>query len=188
MRRKLVLLATALAVAGLVMASMSLTSAASPRRTGMGAWDALRRFDAKLPKPQPHDEGRTLVVVRRATDPLNFSVIDVNGRGFTVGDYAMVRERLFDRTGKRRVGVLHTQCFAHFLLTPTVVTDVCNVDATLYGRGHIAAYGRLTFREAGLSAATFSVIGGTGRFQDVRGELHFSKEEQGVRLIFHLLP
>ena len=114
MRRKLVLIAAVVAATGLVIGSMSLTSAASSRRTGMEAWgrDALRRLDVQLPKPQSHEGGQTLVLISKSTRPPNEKGVDTGGPG-PIGDYFMFRERLFDRT-ETRVGVIHGQCFRHF--------------------------------------------------------------------------
>jgi hypothetical protein len=114
------------------------------------------------------------VVVRDAL----LTYVDLGPEGPSVGDMLVKNSRLFNRTDTRRVGRSPISCVVVDLQRP----PRCNADAVLR-RGTIALQGVLT-----QPRFVLAVTGGTGAFQNVRGEAHGRVIRGGnrVRLTFHL--
>lgn len=122
------------------------------------------------------DDGETLTVVlenRRAHH------VDTDGPGPTPGDYDVITYRLDDRKG-RSLGNAYLRCMLHF-----DDREMCEAVFKLTGRGDISVQ---TVYPADFSEpVTLAVNGGTGRYETVRGEGHFTQFPNGkVGVIFHL--
>lgn len=100
------------------------------------------------------------------------------GRRFGPGSYFVFEETLRNAAG-RVVGSDAVRCTANF------TTFMCDGTAFVDGKGTITIYGAAHER----GPLLFSVTGGTGRYQNARGQLEV-RELPGddSELIFHLLP
>jgi hypothetical protein len=181
MRKRLWFVVAAVALVGVVGGSLMLPSAASSETPSIGAWGKPKGWSSsgQSVSIQSHEGGQT---IRVREVPLNEKFINVDGRGLQPGDYVVFREALV-RNG-RRVGILLGNCTVQFPTNRRVFTIQCDASATLSGRGEITAAGRAQFSQNAAPDATLAITGGTGHFQNVRGEVHLT--ERGS--IFHLLP
>jgi hypothetical protein len=123
----------------------------------------------------------------RAASRLNFQVVvrdalltyvDLGPPGTSVGDMLVKNSPLFNRSNTRRVGRGLISCVFVDLQGP----PRCNSE-TVLRRGTIALQGELT-----QPRFVFAVTGGTGAFQNARGEAHgrVLRGSNRVRLTFHL--
>jgi hypothetical protein len=123
----------------------------------------------------------------RAASRLNFQVVvrdalltyvDLGPPGNSVGDMLVKNSPMFNRSNTRRVGRGLISCVFVDLQGP----PRCNSEA-VFRRGTIALQGVLR-----QPRFVFAVTGGTGVFQNVRGEAHgrLLGGPNRVRLTFHL--
>jgi hypothetical protein len=114
---------------------------------------------------------RTFTVLAHGT---NFKMINVGGKGIGPGDYAVERWAL--RRGGAPAGRLNDQCTINFGQAPSHPTALCSFAFTLTGKGEITADGSVVFAPApeGFRPVPFDlpVTGGTGRYQNARGQIH----------------
>jgi hypothetical protein len=172
-----VAIAAGVALLGLV-ASMTFASASQDGATKRLSWD---RLVAAAPSAVKADAGgcdeRLVVRERNLTE----TQIDNPPEGFSQGDEFVSAADLFRRG--RKVGYDDV----HGAVTSVTETEVrIEILATATVRGdEITVAGSVTFTE---EAADFelSVVGGTGRYDDVGGELTVSEPQGGPRLVFCL--
>jgi hypothetical protein len=141
---------------------------------------------------------RTITVTAKQVDG---ELVDVDGNGFDPGDLFNYRTVLYQNGEK--VGYENAECGPHFPTTQKRVRFLCRaISATFLGRGQILSAGTFTMsassaarlaKGATLAAATrsvpditFAVTGGTGQFQNVRGEVDASFSNN--RETYHLIP
>jgi hypothetical protein len=175
-----VVIAASVALLGLV-ASMTFASASQDRATKRLSWD---RLVAAAPSAVKADAGdcdeRVVVRERNVTE----TEIDNPPEGFSQGDEFASAADLF-RQGKK-VGYDDV----HGVFTSVTETEVrIEILATATVRGdEITVAGSVRFtEEAAALDFELSVVGGTGRWDDVGGELTVVEEEQGTtRLVFCL--
>ena len=192
MRKKMALALAGLAALAIGASSLTFASAASPKAAPVGVWGRPAGWSVPAGQPESlesHAGGQTLVVNARAT---NFQFINVDGRGFNAGDYFVLKERVFNRQQTRRVGRNNIQCTANFPARFSRVAYICEVVMTLSnsagGSGQITMEGAPVFRQ-NTSGFTLAITGGTGHFQNVRGEVHLRFTGQNTeRWTLHLLP
>ena len=115
--------------------------------------------------------------------------VNVNGPRFGPDDYFLFKERLINRAGTR-VGTDNIICTVHFPFVQNRFGILCEGTFTFSGRGGIergtiSVEGVLVYR-AGVHSFALAVTGGTGHYQNVRGEVHVPAE--GNSLTFHLIP
>ena len=115
--------------------------------------------------------------------------VNVNGPRFGPGDYFLFKERLTNSAGTR-VGTDNIICTVHFPFVQNRFGILCEGTFTFSGRGGIergtiSVEGVLVYR-AGVHSFALAVTGGTGHYQNVRGEVHVPAE--GNSLTFHLIP
>ena len=141
---------------------------------------------ATTPTPLSHEGGDTFVVRGREVAGKE---VNVNGPRFGPGDYFLFKEKLRNRAGTH-VGYDNIICTAHFPFTRERSAVLCEGTFTFFGRGgiekgKISVEGMIVFRE-GIDSFPIPITGGTGHYQNVRGELHVPT--QGSNLTFHLIP
>jgi hypothetical protein len=141
---------------------------------------------------------RTVTVTARQVDG---EVVDVDGNGFDPGDLFNYRSVLY-RNGEK-VGYENGECGPHFPMTQKRVRFLCRaVSSTFLGRGQVLSAGTFTMsadsaarlaKGATLATATrsapditFAITGGTGQFQNVRGQIDASFTNN--RETYHLIP
>lgn len=181
MRKRLWLVVAAVTLLGIVGGVLTLPSAASSPTPPIRPWAGKGwNLSPDSESIQSHEGGQTIRfrVVFGQT-----KCIDLDGRGPQPGDYCVFRDFLV-RSG-RRVGTNAVIATLQFPFTERVFTNQWEVSLKLPGRGEITAAGRVQFTEAGIRGRTLAITGGTGHFQNVRGELHLT-EQPGI--ILHLLP
>jgi hypothetical protein len=179
-------------VAGLlaaVVGAISLTAGAAPKDQSMKTWGrglVAVRESATTRDTLSHEGAQTLVVRGREVAGKE---VNVNGPRFGPGDYFLFKERLTNAAGTH-VGYDNIICTVHFPFTQRRFAVMCEGSFTFFGRGgiergKISVEGILVFRP-GISSFAIPITGGTGHYQNVRGELHVPAEGSG--LTFHLLP
>ena len=158
--------AAALAVLGLI-ASMTFASAAGEKRTSLR--EMLSAAPSSIPLPDDDVDKRLVLVERNLTE----TFIDNPPEGDSQGDQFVLSSDLF-RTNGKRVGHLD----AHGVVT--LVTEqqfrvLINGTASLPG-------GEIENQGVGGRDSEFGLTGGTGRYDDVGGELHIV----GDKFVFDL--
>jgi hypothetical protein len=145
---------------------------------------------AATPKATPDiTTAQTFTVLAHAT---NFKPIDVDGKGFGPGDYAV--ERWVLRRSGARVGRLNAQSTINFNQTPSNPTALYFLAFTFTGKGEITGDGSIVFAptsEGGFRPVPFDlpVTGGTGSYQNARGQIHVEfLTDADARFTFHLIP
>ena len=184
-KKKMIALLACVGLVASVTGAMALSAGAAPDSTRMRAWGrglVDTRAASEAPVPLSHEGGQTKVLIGREVAGKE---IDVNGRGFTPGDYSLFKEKLYNRAGKH-VGYDNVVCTAHFPLTERRAAFFCEAVITLFDRGRITVEGLLTFSRNQQGTTPLAITGGTGHFQNVRGEVHVPS--RGTRLVLHLLP
>ena len=131
---------------------------------------------------------RTFTVLAHAT---GFKMINVDGKGIGPGDYVVERWTL--RRGGTLAGRLNDQCTINFNQAPSHPTALCSFAFTLTGTGEITADGSVVFAPApeGFRPVPFTlpVTGGTGSFQNARGQIRVKfLGVADARFTFHLIP
>jgi hypothetical protein len=161
---------------------------------GGGPWMGLGSATATTAKPGVHgwpniigsaSASKTIAAVRAAAakdgsqmlllraHQVSEVAVDVNGDGFSPGDYFLFEERLRYQGGSEIVGHDSVRC------TMGANTFICDASAVLFGRGKIAVYSAL-FGEKDNSLV---VTGGTGDFTGVGGELQTVNLRHGNELL-----
>jgi hypothetical protein len=131
---------------------------------------------------------QTFTVLAHGT---NFKMINVDGKGFGPGDYVVERWAL--RHGGAPAGRLNDQCTINFNQAPSRPTALCSFAFTFTGKGEITADGSVVFAPApeGFRPVPFDlpVTGGTGRYQNARGQIHVKfLGVADASFTFHLIP
>ena len=183
MRKRLWFVVAAVALVGVVGGSLTLPSAASSETSPIGAWGRPKGWSSsgQSVSIESHEGGQT-IRVRDVT--INEKFINVDGRGFQPGDYDVFRTALM-KNG-RRVGILLGKCTVQFPSNRRTFTSQCDASATFFRRGEITFAGRVQYTENEPDPdPTLAITGGTGHFQNVRGEVHVTSR---TSLVFHLIP
>jgi hypothetical protein len=132
---------------------------------------------------------QTFTVLAHAT---NFIPINVGGKDFGPGDYAV--ERWVLRRSGARVGRLNAQSTINFNQTPTNPTALYFLAFTFTGKGELTADGSIVLAptpEGGFRPIPFDlpVTGGTGIYQNARGQIDVEfLTDADARFTFHLIP
>ena len=190
MSRKLWATVSAVVLLAVGLGAVALTAGASPETQSIGPWGRdLAGFEstAAAPTPLSHEGGDTFVVKGREFRNKN---VNVNGPGFGPGDYSVFKEKLTNRAGTH-VGYDNIICTAHFPFTQERFGTLCEGTLTFFGRGgiekgKISFEGIIVFRE-GIDSFPLPITGGTGHYQNVRGELHV-RPTQITHITAHLIP
>jgi hypothetical protein len=141
---------------------------------------------------------RTITVTAKQVDG---ELVDVDRNGFDPGDIFIYRSVLYQDGTK--VGYENGNCGPHFPVSDKRARFFCTaVSSTFVGRGQITSAGTFTMpagsaqrlaRGISLASATrsgpdiaFAITGGSGQFQNVRGEIHASFTN--AHETFHLIP
>jgi hypothetical protein len=178
MRRKWLVLLVGTTLLGMLAAGISLASASS-RTAHTNPWGLPMAGTARTAAPNI-TTGRTLVVISRGGTETD---VDEPPAGFSQGDEGTVGTPLFNRAGAK-VGHLDVQFVISFAARENSRIQV-TFTSSLTGMGEITATGAANFDS---SEATAAVTGGTGRFQNARGEVHISFGQNAVVLTYHLIP
>jgi hypothetical protein len=119
--------------------------------------------------------GQTLAVVTRE---VRSAFVDLPPAGDSAGDFFLVEERVFDRTGTRPIGRDAVRCELGLR------TFTCAATIEIDGKGKIRVAGTL-FRDGD---NVVPVTGGTGAYEGVGGELTvFDLAGGRTALVFHLV-
>lgn len=119
--------------------------------------------------------GQTLRLVSRED---RFRVIDVGRRGESPGDYVVFEETLLNTSGAV-IGRDSARCMGE------VRTFRCDGTFLIYGKGKIEVSGSFFPRDE----ATIAVTGGTGRYQNVRGQARITGgTAHTTNFTFSLIP
>lgn len=175
--RKVVTLIASVALVGLV-ASMTFASASQERASKSPSWRHLVQTAPSVVNSS--DKGwdeRVIVVERNATE----TQIDNAPQGFSQGDAFASAADLYWR-GKK-VGYSDVHGVSTYV-SETKVRVALTATATIRG-DEISVVGSASFTE-GAGELEFSVVGGTGRYDDVGGELNVVEDGQTARLVFDL--
>jgi hypothetical protein len=134
-----------------------------------------------------NDRGRTLTVVGK--NPEN-KVLDLGAQGPTQGDIRIANARIYDESGKERIGRFDLFC---------AITDPadepsekahmaqCTKTFTLPG-GQISVEGVEAYPNlSGLAPGVNAISGGTGKYQGVGGEQRFEVRGKKVINTFHII-
>lgn len=168
-RRTLALAVAGVAVAGLTAGAVSLSAAAST--DGPRSWP----YASTGSSVEPITTGKTLVLLAHTVRSKQVVI----GKRFGPGSSLFFEETLKNEKTGAMVGSDSVQC------TASLRTFLCSATAFLDGRGTITVYGAL---KQG-APQRLSVTGGTGQFQNVRGQLTVVDLKSGdSRLTFQLLP
>jgi Allene oxide cyclase barrel like domain len=160
-----------------VTGGLLLSAGAAP--SGKGARNAWAR--ARVAQGGPvlaHHEGGQDIRLRARES--HFEFINVDGRRSGPGDYFVGREVVF-RNG-RRAGYTNVKCTNSFPFNRRAFTAQCEATVTLH-RGQISVAGTVAFTRT-TGTETLPITGGSGHFQNVRGQLRFA----GDGYILELIP
>jgi hypothetical protein len=142
-----------------------------------------------IPATQPDiATAPTFTVLANAT---NFQMINVDGHDIGPGDYMVERWAL--RRAGAPVGRLNDQCTINFNQTPSNPTALCVFAFTFSREGEIVGDGSVVFAPApeGFRPTPFDlpVTGGTGSYQNVRGQIHVEfLDAASASFTFDLIP
>jgi len=171
-RVKAVLAAAVVLALGAGGATLASADSASPK--AVRGWG--RYASTSNPQAQPDiTTAQTIVLQEHDTKSVD---IDLGRNGFGPGDEFLFEANLRDAGDANKVGTLHVACTVLF----SVFT--CPGTARLAG-------GDITFSGAVPQSNDFNlaVTGGTGQFQNVRGQLHVhSLSDSRDVLTFQLIP
>lgn len=119
--------------------------------------------------------GRT---IRLRAHGVDSRVVNVGPSHFGPGDYYVFEETLRDRDSGQQVGRDAVQCTNNFTVS------MCSGTFLITGKGTLTIAGAL-----GRTNASLAVTGGTGLFQNARGQFIVgSGSGANTNLTFHLLP
>jgi hypothetical protein len=93
-------------------------------------------------------------------------VVDVGAPGDSVGDMAIFAFRVYDRSGGTRIGAGHGYC----VRTEVGVASTCTTNTSLPGGRLILSWEE----HDGQRHSRAAIIGGTGRYRGMRGELRLT--------------
>lgn len=161
--------ATAVATGGVLVAALGGgASAAGDKRVGWPKAGASG-VSAEI------TTGKTLHLITTEDAGRN---IDVGPRGVSPGDYAVFEETLRNEAGKV-VGRDSARCML------MVTTYRCDATFRINGKGNIEV--AASFFQGG--GATLAVTGGTGTYQNARGQARIVNDSgSGTHFVFTLLP
>jgi hypothetical protein len=176
--KRVVAIAASLALVAFV-ASMTLASASQERSAKRPSWHRLVTSAPSAAKgSHQHCDERLVVTELNATE----TEIDNPPEGFSQGDEVAFAGDLF--RGSELVG--YDDGHAVFtLVTQTEVRIEVQATATVQG-DEITVAGSLTFTEEAAPDPELSVVGGTGRYDDVGGEFTVVEQENHLRFVFCL--
>jgi hypothetical protein len=176
MRKSWILIVVA-ALGLTVLGGLLLSAGAAP--SGKGSRNAWARARAAQEGPvlAHHEGGQDIDLRARET---HFKFINVDGPRQGPGDYFLFREVVF-RNG-RRAGYTNGKCTNSFPFNRRAFTAQCEATITLR-RGQISVAGTLAFTQT-TGTDTLPITGGSGHFQNVRGQLRFA----GGGYILELIP
>lgn len=118
--------------------------------------------------------GITLVTVNVPGPNRNVNVVGRNPSA--PGNYHVFEETLKDRQGQP-IGHDYATCLENY------TGAMCRGTFHLDGRGDLIVDGTLS-----RSSSTLAVTGGTGRFSNVRGDVHLTFQRTTTTFTFHLIP
>jgi hypothetical protein len=178
-RTKLSAIAIGLTLLGLLVGGTTF-AAAAPKAPATNAWgmpaSATAAHSAVLPAGPDITTATTIVVISRNETQTD---IDNPPAGPSQGDEGVVHSPLFNRAGAR-VGMLDV----HFVFTSVRPMVIQAVFTASLAKGQIAAQGVATEGPA----FTAGVAGGTGAYQNARGQVRVEFLANAVRLTYHLIP
>jgi hypothetical protein len=177
-RTKLSAALLGLALLGLLAGGITI-AAASPKAPATNTWgmpaSATAAPSQALPGPDITTATTIVVISRNETQ----TDIDNPPAGLSQGDEGVVHSPLFNRAGAR-VGRLDVQ-FQFTSLQPMAIQVVFTASLS---KGQIAAQG-----VAGAGQTfTVGVAGGTGAYQNARGQVRVEFQANQVVLTYHLIP
>jgi len=159
-------------------AGAALTPAGAGSSTARGWSRATSGAAVASDQPAAPDitTGQTITLIEKDT---KFKDLDLGKKGFSTGDEFMFEADLLDPTSSAKKGTLDVSCTALFALAH------CEGAASLSGRGQIEIEGVI----GGSSTFPIAVTGGTGDFQNARGQLRVTNTSDTTsRLVFQLIP
>ena len=179
MRTKLSAALLGLALLGLLAGGITIASA-SPKAPATNAWgmptSATAAPSKALPASADITTATTIVVISRNETETD---IDNPPAGLSQGDEGVVHSPLFNRAGAR-VGTLDVQ-FQFTSLQPMAIQAAFTASLS---KGQITAQG-----VAGAGQTfTVAVTGGTGAYQNARGQVTVRFQANQVLLTYHLIP
>ena len=179
MKKKTGLVIAAVGVLAAMAASLSFASAAPTHKNAWGlpfTRQALSR--TSVAQAPAITTAQTIFVISRGGHAQN---IDLPPSGESQGDRVIVHTPLFDRTGQA-VGEFNVE---------EVITKLTGngeeqavTTARLFGQGEITAQGDDTNQ----TTITLAVTGGTGSYQNARGEVRVTFLAKSVLMTYHLIP
>jgi hypothetical protein len=175
------------ALLGLVLGSLSLAAGAAPNGVKFRSWSDNPLSSRATAVPASHEGGQTIMVTTKETSSRG---VDVEGNGEGPGDYFIFREDVYNEDGIR-VGRDNGQCTINFPANERRFSQNCAVAITFNGAGgihggQIMVEGNLVFT-ATTTTITLPITGGSGHYQNVRGEVHVGGENV-TEIVLHLLP
>ena len=115
---------------------------------------------------------------RFSDDEENFTYVDVPPKDFSVGDYLVAHDVVYNAANTERRGITFGDC----LIVAEDETSECDITFRL-GGGTLTAEGTFFPRDRNVWAVT----GGTGAYKTAHGELRFEAQEDHLDLTFKLL-
>jgi hypothetical protein len=180
-------IALAVALLGLVAASLSLSAGATPNAVKFKSWQDNPLTSRAAAVPASHGDGQRLVVRTTQTNNRN---VDVEGDGQGPGDYFVFKDKVYNKNGDK-VGRDNGQCTINFPANETRFSINCAVAFTFTGaggvrRGKIMVEGNLRFTET-TTTIRLPITGGSRHYENVRGEVHVGGGNT-TKIVFDLLP
>jgi hypothetical protein len=183
-RRQLAVFGLLAVMVGGVVVGVGSASGGSTATPPLRAWGFGHGRAARAPAV-PHIE-RSRVMVLRGHD-FAAAVIDNDPPGTSQGDEIAVEGRLTHAQTGNAAGRIEV----HEVLTALTQTGggrLQLVFTALLAHGQISGVAVLGLSQSGASNTKAAVIGGTGRYRNVRGEVFIHPAGQSTRLTFVLLP
>jgi hypothetical protein len=153
----------------------------------LGIMGVLRAVSAS-PETAAKKHGNTLTVLTKTREE---KVVDLGPRGPSQGDMRVVNAPLYEENAKERIGRFDLFCVATDPADePNEKANMaeCTYTFTLPG-GEISAQGASAHPELFEPAPRVvdAVIGGTGKYVGVRGEVEDERRRNKVIITFHLI-
>ncbi len=175
--KKVATLVASVAVVALA-ATMTFASASQDRPTSRLSWQRLVKLaPSAVPSSEKGRDERVIVAERNVAE----TQIDNAPQGFSQGDAFASAADLYRRGKKVGYSDVHG-VFTY--VTETKVRVEITATATIRG-DEISVVGSASFTEEA-AELQFSVVGGTGRYDDVGGELNVVEDGETARLVFDL--
>jgi hypothetical protein len=162
-----------------LVATMTFASASQQRPAKKLSWHGLVKAAPSSVRDGNNDRDERLVLVERNVTETD---IDNPPEGFSQGDEFVSAADLYWR-GKK-VGYEDTHAVVTFL-SETVARVEGTGTFTVRG-DEISIVGSVAFTEQEAVDFELSVVGGTGRYDDVGGELNVVEQGQTTKLVFDL--